>query len=142
VVALRVTPEQLALLRQDGDPALRKKVARSVSAAKARRNGDAWETEVCEWLKLGRWVWQRGLMVKRPSGDGWWEPVRGTAGFPDIRAFHEDRGLFVVAELKAGAGRVSPAQQRWLDNMARAGVRAEVWHERDRVRIQRFILGR
>ena len=135
----RMTAEQFRLF-QAGDPEQKARVRRTVTASQARENGKAWEREVVAWLKAGGWTWQKAVTVRRPHGDGWWEAVEGTPGLPDIRAFHRQRGLLVFAELKSGAGRVSPNQQAWIDALARDGVRADVWHDSDRHQIRKFVL--
>lgn len=53
---------------------------------------------------------------------------RSEPGFPDLVLVKGTRLIF--AELKADTGRVSPAQQRWLDALG-ATSRAVVWRPRD-----------
>lgn len=60
----------------------------------------------------------------RPSGrTGRVQDV--VAGFPDLTLV---RGtVLVFAELKAKAGRISPAQQEWLDALAETGTPTYLW---------------
>lgn len=63
------------------------------------------EAAVVEYAKLTGWL----VYHTRDS--------RGSvAGFPDLMMVRGDR--LVVAELKTEKGRVSPAQQQWLDALA------------------------
>jgi hypothetical protein len=52
---------------------------------------------------------------------------RSVAGWPDLFLVHPRTGEIVVAELKATSGRVSHAQQEWIDAFAAAGVVVNVW---------------
>jgi hypothetical protein len=52
---------------------------------------------------------------RRSTGPGW----------PDLCIV--GHGRFIVAELKRERGRVSAAQQGWLDELALAGVATYVW---------------
>lgn len=54
---------------------------------------------------------------------------RSTAGWPDLALVRGAR--FMLRELKTEKGRVSPAQQEWLDDLQAAGVDADVWRPRD-----------
>lgn len=50
----------------------------------------------------------------------WHTPIQGTAGFPDlVIAGH---GHVLVVEAKRRPRKVDPAQQKWLDELGRAGV--------------------
>jgi hypothetical protein len=49
------------------------------------------------------------------------------AGFPDLVLLHERTGQLVYAELKTDKGRVSVAQQRWIDALYRGGHVVHVW---------------
>ena len=50
---------------------------------------------------------------------------RSVAGFPDLVLIRRER--VVVAELKVGKRKTTPAQQIWLRAFADAGVAAYVW---------------
>jgi hypothetical protein len=52
---------------------------------------------------------------------------RSTPGWPDLFLVHPRTGDVVVAELKSTSGRVSQAQQTWIDAFAAAGVVVNVW---------------
>ena len=57
---------------------------------------------------------------------------RSEPGFPDLVLIRKDPRIglpsrFIVAELKAPGGRVSPDQERWLRNFEAMGVPAYVW---------------
>jgi hypothetical protein len=57
---------------------------------------------------------------------GWATPMIGDPGFPDLVLARNGRLLF--AELKAAAGRTTPAQNKWLETLATvAGVEVFVW---------------
>jgi len=64
----------------------------------------------------------------RPAQNGrgnWRTPVAyDGAGFPDLVLVRE---RLIVAELKSDKGRVSAAQQKWLDMFINAGVETYVW---------------
>lgn len=61
-----------------------------------------------------------------------WSPGT-TPGWPDCVLLHPARQLIKFRELKTVRGRVSPAQQTWLDDLARAGFDAGVWRTTDLV---------
>lgn len=52
---------------------------------------------------------------------------RSEPGFPDVVCVHPRTGDVVIAELKASRGRVSRAQQLWLDALHLAGLTPHVW---------------
>lgn len=55
-----------------------------------------------------------------------WISIRSAQGFPDLVMVRLSRILFV--ELKSERGRVSPAQQEWLNDLALTGkVEVEIW---------------
>ena len=51
---------------------------------------------------------------------------QGTPGWPDVAAAHEQRGLFVMLELKGERGRLSSGQVDWLAALTAAGVDSRV----------------
>ena len=55
---------------------------------------------------------------------------RNVAGFPDLVLVHPVRGV-LFCELKTDTGRVTAAQQRWLDTLTAAGAEAYVWRPDD-----------
>lgn len=56
--------------------------------------------------------------------------VGSDTGWPDLVLCRPPRLLFV--ELKSDKGRVSEAQQAWLDRLLACGAEAFVWRPRDR----------
>lgn len=55
---------------------------------------------------------------------------RSEAGFPDLTMVRGNRIIF--AELKSEKGRVTPAQQKWLDAIsASSGAESYVWRPSD-----------
>ena|SRR3990167_674060 len=61
-----------------------------------------------------------------------WTSIRSPAGFPDF-CLVRDRVLF--AELKTAKGKVTPAQQEWLDALRAAGQEVYVWRPEDLLEI-------
>jgi hypothetical protein len=61
-------------------------------------------------------------------------------GFPDIVATHPERGTF-FAELKTAKGRVSEAQQRWMETLRASGQRVYLWKPDDWPEIERVANG-
>lgn len=53
---------------------------------------------------------------------------RSEPGWPDLALVRE---RFILAELKAEKGRVSTAQQKWIDALRRAGVETYIWRPSD-----------
>jgi hypothetical protein len=79
-------------------------------------------------INLAQWYkWRvahfRSAMTRRGK---WVTPIQGDAkGFPDLillRGYHS-----IAAELKSEKGRVTSAQQAWLDAFIAAGYRGCVW---------------
>jgi hypothetical protein len=58
---------------------------------------------------------------------------RSAPGFPDICAVRRDRLLF--SEIKGPRGKVTPAQQQWLEDLGRC-AEAYLWREQDWERIE------
>ncbi|MCS3494079.1 hypothetical protein M2368_003107 [Arthrobacter sp. JUb119] len=56
---------------------------------------------------------------------------RSNPGFPDLVLVHGRTKKLMFAELKAQAGRVSPAQESWLNDLRLGGQVAEVWRPSD-----------
>lgn len=56
---------------------------------------------------------------------------RSNPGFPDLVLIHGRTKKLMFVELKAQAGRVSPAQESWLDDLRLGGHVAEVWRPSD-----------
>lgn len=56
---------------------------------------------------------------------------RSAPGFPDLVLVNPRTGRVLYRELKTNKGRVSPAQQDWLDGLAAAGQDVGVWRPND-----------
>jgi hypothetical protein len=89
-------------------------------------------TFTAQVIELARWLgWRvahfrpamtkRGNWVTAVSGDG--------VGFPDIFALRHNRRL--MAELKSARGKLTPAQEEWLEVARIAGIEAYVWRPAD-----------
>lgn len=55
---------------------------------------------------------------------------RSDPGWPDLVLFRPPAELIVV-ELKTDTGKVTPAQQAWLDALCACDIEAVVWRPRD-----------
>lgn len=64
---------------------------------------------------------------------GWRTPIQGAGskGFPDIFLIHPATGAILFAECKAGAGRLEPDQRDWRDVLLFAGMRYELFTDKD-----------
>lgn len=80
--------------------------------------------EVYGWL-----VYHPPDNIPREGADGrkWVQNV--VPGWPDLTLVRPPELL--VAELKSAKGRVSEAQQGWLDALAACGVETYIWRPRD-----------
>jgi hypothetical protein len=68
------------------------------------------------------------------TAHGWRTPVQGDGvGWPDLVCVRKDRLVF--AELKAPRGKVTPAQQQWLEDLGRC-AETYLWREADWERIE------
>ncbi len=56
---------------------------------------------------------------------------RSCPGFPDLALCHPGRHLYLLAELKSERGRLSPAQQSWIDALREASIEVHVWRPAD-----------
>jgi hypothetical protein len=82
--------------------------------------------------------WRAAHFRPARTARGWRTAVQGDgAGFPDLVLV---RRRVIVAELKAGRGKLTPAQTDWLGVFERAGITAYVWHPRDWPQIE-LVLG-
>lgn len=74
--------------------------------------------------------WRVAHFRPSPTGKGWRTAVEADgAGFPDLVLVKGDRVLF--REVKSGRGKLTEAQQRWLDALCRAGMDAKLWRLED-----------
>lgn len=81
-------------------------------------------------IKLARvYKWRvahfRPAMTKRGR---WVTAMSGDVGFPDLVLSRGNRLIF--AELKAGKGRVTPEQKKWLDSLIGA-AQCRIWRPSD-----------
>jgi hypothetical protein len=78
--------------------------------------------------------WQRQVL-KLAGILGWtsyhpWTSINSAAGWPDIALCRPPR--LILAELKSATGKVSPAQDRWLDMLRQCpGVETYLWRPAD-----------
>ena len=56
-----------------------------------------------------------------------WTSLHSPAGFPDLVLVHPGRRRIVFAELKTMKGKVTPAQQGWMDALRQAGAEVYLW---------------
>jgi len=73
-------------------------------------------------LKITEKVFQEQVR-KAAILTGWscyhtWNSFRSTEGFPDCVLVHPKKGRLIFAELKSENGKVSEAQQQWLDDLS------------------------
>lgn len=79
------------------------------------------------------------VMHQRPARTktGWRTAIVGHAGFPDIIALRHDRRL--IAELKAGRGKVTVEQEKWLGAAKDADFEVYIWKPKDIDQIERIL---
>ncbi len=71
---------------------------------------------------------------------GWRTAIQGDKGFPDLLLTKDGRSA--VWEVKSDVGKVSPAQQQWLDELAKVpGVDVRVVRPADLEAAYRFLAG-
>lgn len=66
---------------------------------------------------------------------------RSIEGFPDLVLVHPLRRHTLFVELKLRNGRLSPAQERWLEDLGAAGNDARVWRPADWDEIESLLTG-
>lgn len=87
------------------------------------------QRDVIELAKLLGWrVWHQVPTMVRPGR--WATAGVGDPGFPDLALAHPTRGA-MFWELKTNDGKVSAAQQLWLEQLQAAGIEAAVCRPRD-----------
>ena len=80
---------------------------------------------VIELAQLFGWMAFHARPARRADGS-WVTAVAGDGvGYPDLTLAKP--GGFLLAELKAEAGRLSKPQERWLEVLRLAGVEVHVW---------------
>lgn len=60
---------------------------------------------------------------------GWRTSITGDAGFPDLVLVRGNR--LILAELKAGKGKLTEAQKEWLEALKQTGVETYCWKPSD-----------
>jgi hypothetical protein len=106
------------------------------AAGGSRQARPAWrgfEVAVIELAQLHGWRVHHQRPARRANG-GWTSAVEGHAGFPDLVLARGPRhgrpGRLILAELKAGRGRVDSEQRQWRDTLVQVhGVEVHVWHQ-------------
>jgi hypothetical protein len=89
-----------------------------------------WQEQVLAWAKRGGWRHYHS-----------YSSLRSPTGWPDLYLIRDTDAI--AAELKRNVGRVSPAQDAWLDAHARVThVGAHVWRPRDWQTVRDILLRR
>ncbi len=93
--------------------------------AKVRAGADvlteaSWQQQVTDLADILGWRWYHTH-----------DSRRSPAGFPDLVLVNVRRGRTIFAELKTDRGKVSAAQQQWLDDLDAASQETYVWRPRD-----------
>jgi len=86
--------------------------------------------QVEDLLNLFGWQWCHFRPAR--TEHGWRTALSGHQGFPDYIAVKSSRLL--IFELKTEKGKVSPAQQEWLDALSNVGdkdVQVYLWRPSD-----------
>ena len=92
-------------------------------------------------LDLAHLAGWRSMHVRRSVVRGeQWATATSVTGWPDLALWRP--GRFLVVELKAQRGRLSPAQRDVLDSLTAAGVEVDVWRPSDWVEIESTLLTR
>ena len=92
----------------------------------------AFQEQVLELARACGWL----VHAERPAlsrSGRWATPIQGDAGFPDLVLVHPQRRLLLFVELKMKGGKLTIAQQAWLDalnTVVFAGL-AGVWRPGD-----------
>ena len=86
------------------------------------------QREVTELLTLLSWRWCHFRTAIGYHGR-YQTPLDGYTGWVDIVAVKDRRVVFI--ELKSAKGKVTPAQQEWLDALRAAGQEVYVWRPED-----------
>lgn len=86
------------------------------------------------WKAMTEKQWT-AWVAQTAAGFGWrrahtWTSIRSPRGWPDEQLCRPPR--LVIAELKTMTGKVSPAQQEWLDDLkACPGIECYLWRPCD-----------
>jgi hypothetical protein len=82
-----------------------------------------WQAQVLRLARLFGW------MSHHP-----WSSIHSASGWPDLALCRPPR--LILAELKTETGRVSPAQQAWLDALSQCtGIEVYTWRPSDRAQV-------
>jgi hypothetical protein len=94
-----------------------------------------WQETVIGCARVNGWL----LTHFRPArtDQGWRTPLQGDKGFPDLVLLRAPRLIF--AELKRQRAKPSADQERWLEELLRAGQEAYVWRPGDWDEVQRIL---
>ena len=77
------------------------------------------------------WLVHHDLPSQRANGS-WATVTQGDSGFPDLVLVHVGSNPQIIyAELKTQRGKLTTAQQQWLDALQAAGQTAVVWRPSD-----------
>ena len=98
-----------------------------------------WLSEVVALAKGYGWLVYHALPAQNARGR-WATHQMGDVGFPDLMLAHSSHGTLFV-ELKTNHGRLTAAQEDWLDVLHTAGQETAVWRPRDRHRIRLRLMG-
>ena len=68
-----------------------------------------------------------------------WKSYHSPAGFPDLCLVRPRDGRLIFSELKTDTGKVSPAQQIWLDALSNTDAEVYCWRPADLPNIQKIL---
>ena len=94
------------------------------------------KNQIIAFARSHGWLVHHDLPSQRANGS-WATTNQGDSGYPDLVLVHpgntakEQPGTIVYAELKTARGKLSAAQEQWLDALTAAGQRAVVWRPQD-----------
>lgn len=60
-----------------------------------------------------------------------WTSIHSPRGFPDLVLANHDQKRVIFAELKNEKGRLTPAQEEWLDTLKACGQEDYLWRPAD-----------
>lgn len=115
------------------------------SAARTRKLRDGDPVSALRDLEPEKDFQARILELALDCGWRWYHPYdsrRSIDGWPDLVLIHTRRQVTVFAELKDAEGRISPEQERWLEDLRAAGHDARLWRPSDWDEIEALLTGR
>ena len=68
-----------------------------------------------------------------------WTSIHSPAGFPDLVLVHPEKKRIIFAELKRENGKLTEAQQEWLEALMRCHREVYIWHPGDIENIARLL---